>query len=98
MPSETYPRNDGGLMANVRDFGARGDGKQDDTAAIQHAITKGDGEVVFPRGDYLVTRTLQIPLASHGRITVAGTGGTARILMNGAGPALHLAGTHNRSA
>lgn len=85
-------------MANVRDFGARGDGKQDDTAAIQHAVTKGDGHVVFPRGDYLITRPVQIPLAMHGRIAIEGTGGTARILMNGPGPALHLVGTHNRSA
>ena len=85
-------------MANVRDFGARGDGRNDDTAAILHAIQKGDGQVVFPRGDYLITRPLHIPLALHGRIAVEGGGGTAKIVMNGPGPALHLVGTHSRTA
>ncbi|MCI0684627.1 MAG: right-handed parallel beta-helix repeat-containing protein [Gemmataceae bacterium] len=85
-------------MANVRDFGARGDGKNDDTTSIVHAIAKGDGHVVFPRGDYVITRPLHVALAMHGRIAVEGAGGTARILMNGPGPAFHLVGTHSRSA
>ncbi|MCS7046878.1 MAG: glycoside hydrolase family 55 protein, partial [Gemmataceae bacterium] len=85
-------------MSNVREFGARGDGKHDDTVAIQHAIAKGDGHVVFPRGDYLITRPLEIPLAAHGRSAIEGTGGTARLIMNGPGPALHVVGTHHRSA
>lgn len=37
---------------NVRDFGAVGDGKTDDTAAIQRAIDAG-GAVRFPSGTYL---------------------------------------------
>lgn len=85
-------------MTNVRDFGARGDGKTDDTASITHAIQKGDGHLVFPRGDYLISRPLHIPLQLHGRIAIDGSGGTARILMNGSGAALHLTGTHRRSA
>src|SRR5262245_36594207 len=85
-------------MANVREFGARGDGKADDTTSILHAITKGDGHVVFPRGDYVITRPLHVALAMHGRIAIEGAGGTARILMNGPGPAFHLVGTHSRSA
>ena len=47
------PVIEGADMANVREFGARGDGKADDSAAIQHAVQKGDGVVHFPRGDYL---------------------------------------------
>lgn len=85
-------------MTNVRDFGARGDGKTDDTASITHAIQKGDGHLVFPRGDYLISRPLHIPLQLHGRIAIDGSGGTARIVMTGAGAALHLVGTHRRSA
>ena len=85
-------------MSNVRDFGARGDGKADDTQAITHAVAKGDGLLEFPRGDYLITRPIQIPLQAHGRIAVAGSGGTAKLIMAGAGPALHLIGTHRRSA
>ena len=38
-------------MTNVRDFGAVGAGKTDDTEAIQHAIDEGVGRVEFPRGD-----------------------------------------------
>lgn len=85
-------------MASVRDFGAKGDGKTDDTQAILHAIQKGDGQVLFPRGDYLVSRPLVVPLETVGRIQIAGLGGSARILMAGVGPAFHLIGTHGRSA
>ena len=35
-------------MSNVRDFGAIGDGRADDTEAIQHAIDEGVGLVEFP--------------------------------------------------
>ena len=36
-------------MSNVRNFGAIGDGKADDTRAIQHAVADGDGvlDLVF---------------------------------------------------
>ena len=85
-------------MANVRDFGARGDGTSDDTQAITHAIVKGDGRLHFPRGEYRITRPLQIALQTHGRISIDGDGGTAKLVMAGAGPALHLIGTHQRTA
>ncbi len=39
-------------MRNVRDFGAAGDGKTKDTAAIQRAVDAG-GMVYFPPGTYL---------------------------------------------
>lgn len=47
------------LAVNVRDFGAVGDGKTDDTAAIRHAVEYsqrdgGDGVVYFPPGDYVI--------------------------------------------
>jgi len=49
---------------NVRDFGAKGDGKTDDTAAIQKAIdaahAAGGGVVYLPRGDYLVKTRLTV--------------------------------------
>jgi hypothetical protein len=48
---------------NARDFGATGDGKTDDTAAIQRAIdaaaAKG-GTVFLPPGQYLVERQLRV--------------------------------------
>lgn len=85
-------------MANVLDFGARGDGKTDDTAAISHAVQRGDGLLVFPRGDYLISRPIHVPLDLHGRVAIEGSGGTARLVMAAAGPALHLIGTHPKSA
>ena len=47
------------LAYNVRTFGAKGDGKQLDTVAINKTIeaaaAKGGGTVYFPAGDYLST-------------------------------------------
>lgn len=43
------------VVANVRDYGARGDGTTDDTAAIQAAINAGTNVVWLPAGTYLVT-------------------------------------------
>jgi hypothetical protein len=45
---------------NVRDFGAKGDGKRDDTAAFQAAILKAR-KVFVPRGTYLVGDLLLQP-------------------------------------
>lgn len=85
-------------MTNVQEFGARGDGRTDDTAALSHALQRGDGHLVFPRGDYLLSRPLYVALQQHGRIALDGSGGAARLIMNGPGPALHLVGSHRRSA
>ncbi|HEY8503314.1 MAG TPA: glycosyl hydrolase family 28-related protein, partial [Gemmataceae bacterium] len=85
-------------MASVRDFGAKGDGKTDDTLALMHAVEKGDGHVVLPRGEYLITRPVVVPLEKVGRTAISGEGGTAKVIMAGAGPAFHLVGTHQRNA
>lgn len=85
-------------MSDVRDFGALGDGKHDDTKAIEHALKEGDGVLHFPPGNYLLTRTVEVPLAEFGRASINGSGGTAKILMAGAGPAFRLVGTHDKSA
>ncbi len=85
-------------MTNVRDFGAVGDGKTDDTEAIQHAIDEGVGRVELTRGDYLITRTLQVDLARVGRTGIDGSLGTAKLLMAGSGPAILLKGTHASTA
>ncbi len=57
-----YPPNAGVL--NVRDakYGAKGDGKTDDTAAIQKALTEGlySHHIIYvPNGVYLVSNTLK---------------------------------------
>ena len=47
---------------NVKDYGAIGDGKHNDTVAIQKALDAGAGqEVWLPPGTYLISRSLVIP-------------------------------------
>lgn len=59
--SGTGPEN----YLNVRQFGARGNGKVDDTAAIQKALDaagkQGGNVVLLPRGEYLVGGSLHVP-------------------------------------
>jgi hypothetical protein len=83
-------------MSNVQHFGAKGDGKTDDTAALSHAIQHGDGHLEFPRGDYPISEPLYVPLERFGRLALEGF--QARLVMTGPGPALHLVGTHPRTA
>lgn len=47
--------------ANVRDFGAKGDGTTDDSAAFLAAIAKTkQGAIIVPAGRYRITRILEI--------------------------------------
>lgn len=48
-----------GAVANVLDFGAKGDGTTDDTAAIQAAINAA-GCVFLPEGTYKISAALQL--------------------------------------
>jgi polygalacturonase len=61
-----------GTGLNVRDFGARGDGRQLDTVAINQAIAAaaaaGGGTVLLPAGTYLC---YSIHLMSHVRLQLA---------------------------
>lgn len=75
-------------MANVRDWGAAGDGKMDDTEALQHAINDADGVIEFPRGEYLISKPLIVDLVKVGRTAISGSGGTAKLVMTGPGPAI----------
>ena len=47
-------------FANVRDYGAKGDGEADDTAAFKAALEARTG-VFVPAGTYLISETLEIP-------------------------------------
>ncbi len=82
---------------NVQDFGAVGDGKTDDTAAIQEAVDAGIGVVRLSKGVYRITEPIVVDLDKIGYTTIRGDG-VARIVMAGPGPALKLVGTHFKSA
>lgn len=83
--------------ANVMDFGASGDGKTDDTAAIQRAVDAGLGAVRLLKGRYRVTSPVVIELDKTGYCSVLGDG-VAEVVMAGAGPAFRFVGTHFSSA
>ena len=85
-------------MTNVRDFGAAGNGRQDDSESIQHAVEQGDGNVVLPRGTYRLTRPIEVELKKHGRTSIEGEGGVAKLVMEAAGPAIRLLGSHDKTA
>jgi len=85
-------------MSNVQDFGAAGDGKRDDTEAIQHAIEDGDGLLYLPPGTYLISRTIEIDLDKRGPAGIEGAAGTAKFVMNAPGPALRFTGTRGGTA
>lgn len=63
--AESAPKPHSAVGLNVRDFGAVGDGKADDTPAFTAAMKEaGDagGDLVFvPHGNYLIKGTLDVP-------------------------------------
>lgn len=73
-----------------------GDGKADDTAAIQRLFDTS-GSVRLPKGTYRLTKTLSVDLTKTGFAALSGDG-TARLVMEATGPALHFIGTHEGSA
>ncbi|MBX3245239.1 MAG: hypothetical protein KF685_12380 [Acidobacteria bacterium] len=60
---------------NIRDFGAKGDGKTDDTIAFKSAMaviaSNNGGTLTVPDGDYIVTSPVSLPSG----ITIAGSNG-----------------------
>ncbi|MEO1994534.1 MAG: right-handed parallel beta-helix repeat-containing protein, partial [Planctomycetaceae bacterium] len=85
-------------MANVRDFGAVGDGVTDDTSALQHAVDVGDGLLELNKGTYRISRTLLFDTTRIGFGAMRGAGGTTRIEMFGPGPAIKVVGDHRGTA
>ena len=81
----------------VKRFGATGNGRTDDTAAIQNAVNASAGDIRFPRGVYRISRTIVIDLNRVGPTALLGEG-PARVVMTGPGPAFRFVGTHEGTA
>ena len=67
------------MYISVKNFGAKGDGKTDDTKAIQSAINSSTGfTVYFPAGTYIVTSPIQISPDTNllGEAAASGVGGS----------------------
>lgn len=66
---------------SVKDFGAKGDGRNDDTGAIQAALdyvkSAGGGEVFFPSGTYVLTSGLVYTGSSGSALKLTGSGKTS---------------------
>lgn len=73
-----------------------GDGKADNTAALQALADRG-GLIQLPKGVYRITKPIVIDLTKAGYTAVEG-GTVARVVMAGPGPAFHFVGTHAGSA
>lgn len=85
------------VILTVKSFGATGDGKTDDSAAIQKAVDTKMGQIQFPKGVYRITKTITVDLDKLGPTSIS-SDGTATIIMEGAGPAFRFIGTHAGTA
>jgi hypothetical protein len=81
----------GDLVFNVRDYGAIGDGSNDDTGAIQAALTdahtRGGGVVLFP-GGHTYVHSAPLRISSH--TTILAYGATVSLTAG-----IHLNGVQN---
>jgi len=78
--------NVSGLVVNVQDYGAKGDGTTDDTAAITRAIAAcqalpNGGCLFFPAGNYIISSTLLITNGTN--MTIAGVGIASQVSAQG---------------
>lgn len=84
-------------LVSVKDFGAIGDGSNDDTNAIQAALASGAKLVYFPAGNYKITSTLTVTTDGQGLVGdgiglgqgVGADDGTA-IIHYGSGPVIFV--------
>ncbi|QGQ25141.1 hypothetical protein F1728_21705 [Gimesia benthica] len=85
------------LDTTVKAFGALGDGAADDSDAIQRAVDSKQGQIVFPKGVYRLTKTITVDLDKLGPTSIS-SDGTATIIKAGPGPAFRFIGTHEGTA
>src|SRR5262249_37677245 len=86
-----------GSFLTVLDFGAKGDGVSDDSAAIQEVIEATAGSIRFPAGTHRITKPLVVDLDKVGFTSLVADG-SARLVMAGSGPAIRFIGNHAGTA
>ena len=95
-PAEGGIPPDGSPWISVSTFGARGDGRTDDTHAIRNAIgaASGSGQTLFfPKGTYMISSTIQA--TAHGlRIEGAGPNHTSIVAAARMDRMLYLRGSN----
>jgi len=73
------PDNISDLIVSVKKFGAKGDGKSDDTEALQKALDSNrHGSLFFPKGIYMLSRPLFIDHRFGGSLIGEGKGTTLK--------------------
>lgn len=84
-------------VVSARDYGALGDGSTDDyaslEAAISHLETHGGGTLYFPRGNYVISQTLEndrLNAPTKARVSFVGEDETATIINCTQGSAIHI--------
>lgn len=79
-----------GDVSSVKDFGAKGDGTTDDTAAVQAAITAG-GAIYFPPGTYKLSSQITYTMPSgFASISIFGAGAEVTKLVWAAGGGMQI--------
>jgi len=83
-----YIHSVSGDKVNVKDFGAKADGKHDDSEAIQRAIEhlgKKGGRIVMPasKQPYLISRPIVVKKSN---VTIEGSGATLKLANRGSKP------------
>lgn len=73
-----------------------GDGRADDTAALQAALDR-TGTLSLRKGTYRISRSLIVDLSKVAPASIQGDG-AATLFHTGAGPAIYLKGTHTGTA
>jgi len=102
-PTFAASEDDTSRVYDVRRFGAVGDGRTDDTAAIRRALVelaKGGGVLTLSPGDYIVSGPLDLPDSPAWHIRGAGHTVTRLVARNEAGRdgVVRSIQTHRRAA
>jgi len=70
----------------------------DRTEDLRSRVAEGGGSLLIEEGVYRITGTIEIPLEQRRSVVVAPAGGPVTLIMDGAGPAIRIVGSHEGTA